>query len=41
VRTKLEKEKERVDEEKKKREHGKIGEGRGRTLGEKKRRDLM
>ena len=41
VRTKLEKEKERMDEEKKKREDGKIGEGRGKTLGERKRRDLM
>lgn len=41
VRSKLEKEKERMDEEKKKREDGKIGEGRGKTLGERKRRDLM
>jgi len=41
VRTKVEKEQERIDQETKKREEGKIGEGRGKTLGEKKRRDLM
>lgn len=41
VRTKEEKEDERSEAERKKREEGKIGEGRGRTLGEKKRRDLM
>lgn len=41
VRTKVEKEQERLEEERRKREEGMIGEGRGRTLGEKKRRDLM
>lgn len=41
MRTKVEKEQERIDQETKKREEGKIGEGRGKTLGEKKRRDLM
>jgi hypothetical protein len=41
VRTKLEREAEREAEEKRKREEGKIGEGKGRTLGEKKRRDMM
>lgn len=41
VRSREEKEKERMEEERKKAEEGKIGEGRGRTLGEKKRRDLM
>lgn len=41
VRTREEKEQERLDEERKKREEGKIGQGRGRTLGEKTRRDLM
>lgn len=41
VRSKAEKEQEKLDEERKQREEGKIGEGRGRTLGEKKRRDLM
>ena len=41
VRTIVEKEQERIDQETKKREEGMIGVGRGKTLGEKKRRDLM
>jgi hypothetical protein len=41
VRSAAEKEQERQMEEEKKREAGKIGQGRGRTLGEKKRREIM
>lgn len=41
MRSREEKEQERVEAERKKREEGKIGEGKGRTLGEKTRRDLM
>lgn len=41
VRSAAEKEEERKREEEKKREEGKIGEGRGKTLGEKKRREIM